>query len=86
PDGVSTHIVRDVVVCLLEGGFTRAQETVHENRGTPVITVVAELMRSVGGRVPASLLIVNAAGGRGRKSPSRSWSGVDDGPSDTRSA
>jgi uncharacterized protein YbcI len=37
PTNVRTHIHDDVVVCLLEGGFTQAERTVWENLGEEAV-------------------------------------------------
>src|SRR5947209_3090606 len=37
PTAVRTHLVDDLVVCVLEGGLTQAERTVWEHAGEPAV-------------------------------------------------
>jgi uncharacterized protein YbcI len=52
PDRVRTHIEENVVVCLLEGGFTRAEHAVREHSGG---TVVIEMRLRLQGAMRQSI-------------------------------
>jgi uncharacterized protein YbcI len=52
PDRVRTHINENVVMCLLEGGFTRAEQAVRDHAGG---TVVIEMRLRLQGAMRRSI-------------------------------